>query len=73
MANLHSLAAARARQAAQQRLNNAEAVLAEAQAQIDEGCGIGINFAMHSRLRAAERRVEEARTELRRFDPDSTE
>jgi hypothetical protein len=68
VAKLHSLAATRARQAAQQRLKNAEA-----QAQLDESCGIGINFAMHSRLRAAERRVEEARTELRRFDPDSTE
>jgi hypothetical protein len=48
-------------------------VLAEAQAQLDESCGIGTTFAMHSRLRAAERRVQQARTELRRFDADSTE
>jgi len=73
VAKLHDLAAARARQAAQKKLKAAEAELANVEAQFDEDCGIGVNLTLRSRLRAAERRVEEARSELQRVDPSAQE
>jgi hypothetical protein len=73
MAQLHDLATARARQAACVRLKAAEIALAEADNQVDTDSGIGISFTLQSRVRAAEREVNAARTALRRVDPDSSE
>jgi hypothetical protein len=56
------MAVARARQSARNEFKQAEAALAGAEAHFDESCGIGVNLAPHSRLRAAEKRVEAARS-----------
>jgi len=73
MTQLHPLAVARTRQAARDELTAAVAALAEAEGQIDRECGIGINLTLQSRVRAAEKRVDSARAELRRIDPNSSE
>ena len=73
MAQLHSIATARARQAAQNNLKAAEAALAEAAAQLDDASGIGVNLTLQSRVRAAERRVTAARAALNRVDPGAAQ
>ena len=73
MAQLHSFATARARQAARNALKAAEDALAAAEAQLDAASGIGVNLSLQSRVRAAERRVNAARAELKRVDPGSAE
>ncbi|MER8977087.1 MULTISPECIES: hypothetical protein [unclassified Mesorhizobium] len=54
---------------ARQRLNGAELSLKRANEMLDEDCGVGINIALCSRIRAAQRRVVEARSRLTRIDP----
>ena len=69
MAQLHSMADARSRQAARQALKDAEVALADAERQLDVDCGVGINLALVSRIRAAEKRGAKAREALRAIDP----
>jgi hypothetical protein len=54
---------------ARQRLNRAELSLKRANEMLDEDCGVGINIALCSRIRAAQRRVVEARERLTKIDP----
>ncbi|TIT20917.1 MAG: hypothetical protein E5W81_04270 [Mesorhizobium sp.] len=54
---------------ARQRLNRAERSLERANEMLDEGCGVGINIALCSRIRAAQRRVTEARLRLTKIEP----
>ncbi|MER8867850.1 hypothetical protein NKI19_29845 [Mesorhizobium sp. M0751] len=66
MMELLDLELARARQ----RLNRAERSLERANEMLDEGCGVGINMALCSRIRAAKRRVAEAKLRLTKIKPD---
>lgn len=68
MERLHSLATARARQAAQQALRKAKAELARAESQLDADCGVGVNLALINRIRGVERRVAEAQRTLTAID-----
>ncbi|WP_254018525.1 hypothetical protein [Mesorhizobium escarrei] len=54
---------------ARQRLNRAELSLKRANEMLDEDRGVGINIALCSRIRAAQRRVVEARSRLTKIDP----
>ncbi|RUU32392.1 hypothetical protein EOC94_02725 [Mesorhizobium sp. M6A.T.Ce.TU.016.01.1.1] len=56
---------------ARQRLSRAELSLRRANEMLDEDCGVGINIALCSRIRAAQRRVAEARSRLMKIDPTS--
>ncbi|TIX84345.1 MAG: hypothetical protein E5V27_06735 [Mesorhizobium sp.] len=56
---------------ARQRLRRAELSLRRANEMLDEDCGVGINIALCSRIRAAQRRVAEARSRLMKIDPTS--
>lgn len=58
---------------ARQRLNRAELSLERANEMLDEDCGVGINIALCSRIRAAQRRVVEARSRLTRIDFTGTD
>ncbi|MER9432367.1 hypothetical protein [Mesorhizobium sp. M0408] len=58
---------------ARQRLNRAERSLEHANEMLDEDCGVGINLALCSTIRAAQRRVAEARSRLAKIDPGSTD
>ena len=69
MADLLNLELAKARQ----RVQRAELVLKRAKGMLDEDCGVGINIALVSRIRSAQRRVVEARARLRRIDPTSAD
>ena len=69
MADLMNLELAKARQ----RVQRAEHVLKRAKEMLDEDCGVGINIALVSRIRSAQRRVVEARTRLSRIDRASTD
>ena len=73
MAQLLNMANARTRQAARQALKVAEIALADAERRMDADCGVGINLALISRIRAAEKRVAKAREALRQIDPNATE
>lgn len=57
---------------ARQRVNGAELALKRAKEMLDEDCGVGINIALCSRIRSAQRRVVEARARLMRIDPTSS-
>ena len=67
MADLLNLELAKARQ----RVQRAEHVLARASALLDEDCGVGINIALVSRIRSAQRRVVEARARLTKINSTS--
>ena len=54
---------------ARQRVKRAEVALRRAKEMLDEDRGVGINIALCSRIRAAERRVIEAREHLTKIDP----
>ncbi|ESZ07912.1 hypothetical protein X737_34040 [Mesorhizobium sp. L48C026A00] len=54
---------------ARQRLNRAERSLERANEMLDDDCGVGINIALCSRIRAAQQRVIEARSRLMKIDP----
>ena len=54
---------------ARQRVNRAELALERAEEMLDEDCGVGINIALCSRIRTAQRRVIEARERLTKIDP----
>ncbi|RWF02297.1 MAG: hypothetical protein EOS43_07585 [Mesorhizobium sp.] len=58
---------------ARQRLSQAELSLRRANEMLDEDCGVGINIALCSRIRAAQRRVAEARSRLMKIDPTSAD
>ncbi|MER8784287.1 hypothetical protein NKH60_24050 [Mesorhizobium sp. M1006] len=58
---------------ARQRLNRAELSLKRANEMLDENCGVGINIALCSRIRAAQRGVVEARSRLTNIDPTSAD
>lgn len=64
MTDLLNLELAKARQ----RVQRAELVLQHAKEMLEEGCGVGVNIALVSRIRTAQRRVVEARAQLRRID-----
>ncbi|RAZ89688.1 hypothetical protein DPM33_15970 [Mesorhizobium hawassense] len=49
---------------ARQRVKRAETSLNHAKEMLDEGCGVGINLALCSRIRLEQRRVAEARKRL---------
>jgi hypothetical protein len=51
------------------RVKQAELALGRAKEMLDEDCGVGINIALCSRIRAAQRRVIEAREHLAKIDP----
>ncbi|SDA92376.1 hypothetical protein SAMN02927914_04707 [Mesorhizobium qingshengii] len=53
---------------ARQRVSRAELALERATEMLDEGCGVGINLALCSRIRFAQRRVIEARERLTKID-----
>ncbi|MES0003048.1 hypothetical protein NKJ90_30440 [Mesorhizobium sp. M0051] len=53
---------------ARQRLNREELALENANEMLDENCGVGINIALCNRIRAAQRRVVEARSRLTKID-----
>jgi len=53
---------------ARQRVNRAELALERAEEMLDEDCGVGINIALCSRIRTAQRRVIEARERLTKID-----
>ena len=63
--NLISFDLARARDG----VRKAKLALREAEAHYDEHCGVGANLPLISRVRAAERRLEQARAALRKIDP----
>jgi len=65
MADLMILELAKARQ----RVKRAEVTLRRAEEMLDEDCGVGINIALCGRIRAAQRRVIEARERLTKIDP----
>ena len=65
MADLMILELAKARQ----RVKRAEVTLRRAKEMLDEDCGVGINIALCGRIRAAQRRVIEARERLTKIDP----
>ena len=65
MADLMILELAKARQ----RGKRAEVTLRRAKEMLDEDCGVGINIALCGRIRAAQRRVIEARERLTKIDP----
>ena len=65
MADLMILELAKARQ----RVKRAEVTLRRAKEMLDEDCGLGINIALCGRIRAAQRRVIEARERLTKIDP----
>jgi hypothetical protein len=67
--NVISFNLAKAREA----VRKAKLVLLEAEKQFDEDCGVGFSLPLVNRIRAAERRLERARAELRRIDPNSAE
>ena len=67
MADLLNLELAKARQ----RVQRAEHGLKRAKEMLDEDRGVGINIALVSRIRSAQRRVVEARARLSRIDPAS--
>ncbi|TSE04803.1 hypothetical protein C1D09_023450 [Mesorhizobium intechi] len=54
---------------ARQRVNRMELALERAEEMLDEDCGVGINIALCSRIRTAQRRLIEARERLTRIDP----
>jgi hypothetical protein len=58
---------------ARQRLTRAELSLKRANEMLDEDRGVGINIALCSRIRAARRRVIEARERLTKIDPTSAD
>ena len=58
---------------AREAVRKAKLVLIEAEKQFDEDCGVGFSLPLVNRIRAAERRLEKARAELRRIDPHGTE
>ncbi|MER8709749.1 hypothetical protein NKH49_30180 [Mesorhizobium sp. M1088] len=58
---------------ARQRLKRAELSLKRANEMLDEDCGVGINIALCSRIRTAQRRVLEARSRLTKIDPTSAD
>jgi hypothetical protein len=58
---------------AREALKRAKLALREAEEQFDQHCGVGSNLPLISRVRAAERRVAEARENLRKLDPRRTE
>ncbi|MER8798115.1 hypothetical protein NKH75_28705 [Mesorhizobium sp. M0984] len=58
---------------ARQRLNGAQLSLKRANEMLDEDCGVGINIALCSRIRAAQRRVVEARSRLTKIYPTSAD
>jgi hypothetical protein len=58
---------------ARQRLIRAERSLERANEMLDDDCGVGINIALCSRIRAAQQRVIEARSRLTKIDPTSAE
>ena len=64
MTDLLNLELAKARQ----RVQRAELVLRHAKEMLDEDCGVGVNIALVSRIRTAQRRVVEARAHLKRID-----
>jgi len=53
---------------ARQRVNRAELALERAVEMLDEDCGVGINIALCSRIRSAQRRVIEAKQRLMKID-----
>ncbi|MER9300211.1 hypothetical protein NKI38_27530 [Mesorhizobium sp. M0621] len=53
---------------ARQRLSREELALERANEMLDGDCGVGINIALCSRIRAAQRRVTEARSRLTKID-----
>ncbi|TPL56936.1 hypothetical protein FJ942_13025 [Mesorhizobium sp. B2-4-2] len=65
MIELLELELARARQ----RIGRAELALKRAEEMLDGDCGVGINLALCSRIRSAQRRVSEARERLTKIDP----
>ncbi|WP_457155682.1 hypothetical protein [Mesorhizobium sp. P5_C1] len=68
MADLMILELAKARQ----RVKRAESALRRAKEMLDEDCGVGINLALCGRIRAAQRRVIEARERLTKIDPPAS-
>jgi len=68
MADLVILELAKARQ----RVKRAESALRRAKEMLDEDCGVGINLALCGRIRAAQRRVIEARERLTKIDPPAS-
>ncbi|ODA94889.1 hypothetical protein BFX40_19775 [Mesorhizobium sp. SEMIA 3007] len=54
---------------ARQRVNRAELALERAEEMLDEDCGVGINIALCSRIRTAQRQLVEARERLTKIDP----
>jgi hypothetical protein len=58
---------------ARDAVRRAKHSLIEAEKQFDEDCGVGFNLPAINRVRAAERRLEEARARLRKIDPNSIE
>ena len=68
MADLMILELAKARQ----RVKRAEVTLRRAKEMLDEDCGVGINLALCGRIRAAQRRVIEARERLTKIDPPAS-
>ncbi|WP_425352288.1 hypothetical protein [Mesorhizobium sophorae] len=68
MADLMILELAKARQ----RVKRAESALRRAKEMLDEDCGVGINLVLCGRIRAAQRRVIEARERLTKIDPPAS-
>lgn len=54
------------------RVKRAELALKRAKEMLDEDCGVGINIALCSRIRFAQRRVIDAKERLTKIDPTST-
>jgi hypothetical protein len=54
-------------------MDRAERSLERANEMLDDDCGVGINIALCSRIRAAQQRVIEARSRLTKIDPTSAD
>ena len=67
--NLVSFDLAKARDA----VRKAKLALREAESHYDEHCGVGANLPLISRVRTAERRLEQARAALRKLDPGAAD
>jgi hypothetical protein len=58
---------------AREAVRKAKLVLRRAEREFDEDCGVGFSRELIASIRAAECRLQEARAELRRIDPTSSE
>jgi hypothetical protein len=54
---------------ARESVRKAKRALKEAEQYYDEHCGVGANLSLIDKVRLAERRLQEARSALRRLEP----